>query len=59
MSSGTADPGPATGLPRPSARPHHQGIEDVKVRFVRDNTGNLVELVEPLEPADDERTTHS
>jgi len=32
--------------------------EDVKVLFVRDNTGNLVELVEPLEPADDERTTH-
>lgn len=33
--------------------------EDVKVLFVRDNTGNLVELVEPLEPADDERTTQS
>ena len=33
--------------------------EDVTVLFVRDNTGNLVELVEPLEPADDERTTHS
>ena len=31
--------------------------EDVKVLFVRDNTGNLVELVEPLEPADDERTS--
>ena len=30
--------------------------EDVKVLFVRDNTGNLVELVEPLEPDDDERT---
>jgi methylmalonyl-CoA/ethylmalonyl-CoA epimerase len=30
--------------------------EDVKVLFLRDNTGNLVELVEPLEPDDDERT---
>ncbi len=30
--------------------------EDVKALFLRDNTGNLVELVEPLEPADDERT---
>ena len=29
---------------------------DVKVLFLRDNTGNFVELVEPLEPADDERT---
>jgi methylmalonyl-CoA/ethylmalonyl-CoA epimerase len=29
--------------------------EDVKVLFLRDNTGNLVELVEPVEPAD-ERT---
>jgi methylmalonyl-CoA/ethylmalonyl-CoA epimerase len=28
--------------------------EDVKVLFVRDNTGNLVELVEPLEPDDNE-----
>jgi methylmalonyl-CoA/ethylmalonyl-CoA epimerase len=31
--------------------------EDVKVLFLRDNTGNLVELVEPLAPADSERTT--
>ena len=30
--------------------------EDVKVLFLRDNTGNLVELVEPVEPADLERT---
>ncbi len=28
----------------------------VKVLYVRDNTGNLVELVEPLEPAVHERT---
>lgn len=26
--------------------------EDVKVLFLRDNTGNLVELLEPLPPAD-------
>jgi methylmalonyl-CoA/ethylmalonyl-CoA epimerase len=31
--------------------------EDVKVLFLRDNSGNLVELVEPLAPADPERTT--
>ena len=30
--------------------------EDVKVLFLRDNTGNLVELVEAVEPTDDERT---
>ena len=30
--------------------------DDLKVLFVRDNTGNLVELVEQDEPADDERT---
>ena len=30
---------------------------DLKVLFVRDNSGNLVELVEPVEPADDERTS--
>jgi len=43
LSAGTTDPG-AAGTPG---------------RFVPDNTGNLVELVEPLEPADDERTTQS
>ena len=31
--------------------------EDVKVVFVRDNTGNLVELVEPLQAADPARGT--
>ncbi len=31
--------------------------ENVKVLFVRDTTGNLVELVEPLEPAGNERTS--
>jgi len=31
--------------------------EDVKVLFVLDPTGNLVELVQPLELADHERTT--
>ena len=31
--------------------------EDVKVLFLCDNTGNLVELVEPLAPAELERTT--
>jgi methylmalonyl-CoA/ethylmalonyl-CoA epimerase len=30
--------------------------DDVKVLFLRDNTGNLVELVEAVELADDERT---
>jgi methylmalonyl-CoA/ethylmalonyl-CoA epimerase len=33
--------------------------EDVKVLFVRDTTGNLVELVEPLEPDDDETRARS
>jgi len=28
------------------------GREDVKVLFLRDNTGNLVELAEPVEPTD-------
>ena len=33
--------------------------EDVKVLFVRDNTGNLVELVEPVESPDDEPSARS
>ena len=33
--------------------------DDVKVLFLRDNTGNLVELVEPVELADDETSARS
>ena len=31
-------------------------LEGLKILFVRDNTGNLVELVEQIEPAHSERT---